>query len=44
LAGTGNPAAVRFLQQATRLDPDFAMAHALLGISYRNLGETCLAT
>ena len=38
-----NPAAVRFLQQAVRLDPNFAMAHALLGMSYRNLGESSLA-
>jgi eukaryotic-like serine/threonine-protein kinase len=35
---------VRFLQQAVRLDPNFAMAHALLGMSYRNLGESSLAT
>jgi len=39
-----NPAAVRFLQQAVRLDTNFAMAHALLGMSYRNLGESSLAT
>jgi eukaryotic-like serine/threonine-protein kinase len=39
-----NPAAVRFLQQAVRLDPNFAMAHALLGMRYRNLGESSLAT
>jgi serine/threonine protein kinase/tetratricopeptide (TPR) repeat protein len=28
------------LQRAIRLDPNFAMAHARLGMSYRNLGET----
>ena len=28
------------LQRAIRLDPNFAMAYARLGMSYRNLGET----
>jgi eukaryotic-like serine/threonine-protein kinase len=36
-------AAVRFSQRAIRLDPNFAMAYALLGTSYRNLGENSLA-
>jgi len=32
-------AAVPLFQRATSLDPNFAMAYALLGISYANLGE-----
>jgi tRNA A-37 threonylcarbamoyl transferase component Bud32/predicted Zn-dependent protease len=35
--------AVPFFQQAIRLDSNFAMAYALLGTSYFNLGETSLA-
>ncbi|MGH9773781.1 MAG: protein kinase domain-containing protein [Candidatus Acidiferrales bacterium] len=37
------PAAVSLLQRAIRLDPNFAMAYALLGTVYSNLGETRLA-
>jgi tRNA A-37 threonylcarbamoyl transferase component Bud32/tetratricopeptide (TPR) repeat protein len=33
-------AAIPFLQHAIELDPNFAMAYSLLGISYRNSGET----
>ena len=33
-------AAVPLFQQAIRLDPNFAMAYASLGMSYNNLGET----
>ena len=32
-------AAVPLFQRATSLDPNFAMAYALLGVSYLNLGE-----
>jgi len=35
-------AAVPFFQRAIRLDPNFAMAFARLGSSYKNLGETTL--
>jgi eukaryotic-like serine/threonine-protein kinase len=38
-----NPAAITLLQRAIRLDPDFAMAYALVGTCQRNLGETSLA-
>jgi tetratricopeptide (TPR) repeat protein/predicted Ser/Thr protein kinase len=34
-----NGAAVPLFQRATSLDPNFAMAYALLGVSYANLGE-----
>jgi eukaryotic-like serine/threonine-protein kinase len=36
-------AALPLFQHALRLDPNFAMAYALLGSSYFNLGETNLA-
>jgi hypothetical protein len=36
-------AAVPLFQRAIRLDPNFAMAYASLGVSYSNLGETSLA-
>ena len=39
----GDAAAVPFLQRATNLDPNFAMAYAALGTCYYNLGETILA-
>ena len=39
----GDGAAVPFLRRATELDPNFAMAHALLGIVYANLEETNLS-
>jgi eukaryotic-like serine/threonine-protein kinase len=35
-------AALPFLQQAIRLDPNFAMAYAALGTEYGNLGQTRL--
>jgi len=35
--------AVRSLQQATSLDPNFAMAYARLGMNYDNLGESSRA-
>ncbi len=38
-----NRAAVDFTQRAIHLDPKFALAYDLLGVSYNNLGETTLA-
>jgi Flp pilus assembly protein TadD len=38
-----NAAAVPMFQRAIRLDPNFAMAYAVLGTCYYNLGETSLA-
>jgi tetratricopeptide (TPR) repeat protein len=35
----GDEAAVPFFERAVQLDPKFAMAYALLGTSYQNLGE-----
>ena len=35
----GDKAAVPFFERAIKLDPKFAMAYALLGTSYQNLGE-----
>jgi eukaryotic-like serine/threonine-protein kinase len=43
MAGGDRPAAVAFLQRATRLDPKFAMAYALLGVNYSRFGESGLA-
>jgi eukaryotic-like serine/threonine-protein kinase len=37
-------AAVPLFQRAIRLDPNFAMAYASLGVDYSNLGETRLAS
>jgi eukaryotic-like serine/threonine-protein kinase len=42
-AGSEYAAAVPFLQRAIRLDPNFAIAYARLGNSYRMLGEPALA-
>jgi hypothetical protein len=39
---TGDEAAVPFFERAIQLDPKFAMAYALLGTSYQNLGERSL--
>jgi DNA-binding winged helix-turn-helix (wHTH) protein len=45
LTGNGDSAAaVPLLQQATKLDPNFAMAYVLLGASYWNLGENTAAS
>jgi eukaryotic-like serine/threonine-protein kinase len=44
MAGGDWAAAVPFFQRAIRLDSNFAMAHARLGTSYRNLGEPTLAS
>jgi DNA-binding winged helix-turn-helix (wHTH) protein/tetratricopeptide (TPR) repeat protein len=35
----GGPQAIPFFKRAIELDPNFAMAHAYLGIVYGNLGE-----
>ena len=44
VTGKGNSAAaIPMFQEATRLDPAFAMAYALLGGSYWNLGENTRA-
>jgi eukaryotic-like serine/threonine-protein kinase len=44
MQGKGDyPAAVPLLQHAIQLDPNFAMAHAMLGTTYHNLGEKALA-
>jgi serine/threonine protein kinase/Flp pilus assembly protein TadD len=42
VAGIKFAAALPFFQRAIRLDPNFAMAHAKLGTSYSNIGETNL--
>ncbi len=36
---SGSAEAIPFYQKAIGLDPDFALAHARLGVAYRNLGE-----
>jgi DNA-binding winged helix-turn-helix (wHTH) protein/Flp pilus assembly protein TadD len=43
LMGGNMPAAVSAFQQAIQLDPNFAMAYAILGSTYSNLGELELA-
>jgi DNA-binding winged helix-turn-helix (wHTH) protein/tetratricopeptide (TPR) repeat protein len=42
-AERGNGAAIPFLQRATELDPNFAMAHAYLGTLYFDLQERSLS-
>jgi eukaryotic-like serine/threonine-protein kinase len=42
MAGGDRPAAVAFFRRATRLDPKFAMAYALLGVNYSRFGESGL--
>ena len=39
----GPAAALPLYRRAVEIDPDFAMAHASLGIDYSNLGESVLA-
>ena len=43
LNGGDFAAAVPLLERAVRLDPNFAMAYGVLGVSYHNLGENTLA-
>jgi len=38
------PAAIPFLTQAVEIDPQFAMAHAALGLMYGHTGESALAS
>ena len=40
---TGAAAALPLFERAVAIDPDFAIAHARLGIHYSNLGESTLA-
>src|SRR5271167_492904 len=40
----GTSAALRHYQRAAELDPDFAEAHATMGVMYSNLGQTAHAT
>jgi eukaryotic-like serine/threonine-protein kinase len=44
IIGGDNLAAVTFAQRAIKLDPNFAMAYALLATSYGNLGEKSLSS
>jgi Flp pilus assembly protein TadD len=41
---TGLAAAVPLFKRAIEIDPQFAMAHALLGLTYSSLGESILST
>ncbi|MGB2629317.1 MAG: protein kinase [Candidatus Acidiferrum sp.] len=40
---TGSSAAIPFFRQAIELDPNFALAHARLGIAYTSIGEPSIA-
>ena len=40
----GTYAALRHYQRAVEIDPNFAEAHAVLGVMYNNLGQTANAT
>jgi eukaryotic-like serine/threonine-protein kinase len=42
-SGTGLPAAVPLFKRAIEIDPQFAMAHAALGIVYGFIGESALS-
>ncbi len=42
-SGTGLPAAVPLFKRAIEIDPEFAMAHAALGIVYGFIGESALS-
>jgi eukaryotic-like serine/threonine-protein kinase len=43
LSLTGPAAALPLFQRATEIDPQFAMAHAMLGRAYGDMGETILS-
>lgn len=43
LSARGDDAAAPFFKRATEIDPQFAMAHARLGLGYGSVGETALA-
>ena len=43
LATNGEPEAVPFFQRATEMDPQFAAAHAFLGLMYGAMGESALS-
>jgi tetratricopeptide (TPR) repeat protein len=43
LSSTGSAAAVPFYKHAIEIDPKFAMAHALLGRMYGDIGESVLS-
>ena len=40
---SGNAAAIPFFRRAVEIDPKFAMAHAMLGLSYSAVGESVLS-
>jgi hypothetical protein len=40
---TGTAGAIPFLRRAVEIDPKFAMAHALLGLTYSSVGESVLS-
>ena len=44
LLGKGGTAPIPFLKRAIELDPNFAIAYTILGITYNNVGEISLAT
>jgi Tfp pilus assembly protein PilF/predicted Ser/Thr protein kinase len=44
IRGGDSAAAVPFFQRAIKLDPNFALAYTMLGISYSNLKESSLAS
>lgn len=43
LSSTGPATALPLFQRATEIDPQFAMAHAMLGRAYGDMGETLLS-
>ena len=40
---SGNAAAIPFFRRAVEIDPEFAMAYAMLGLSYSAVGESVLS-
>jgi tetratricopeptide (TPR) repeat protein len=40
---SGNAAAIPFFRRAVEIDPKFAMAYAILGLSYSSVGESVLS-